>query len=574
MGKANKEVVPFDPQESDAVTEALDILRSDAKVPRDFINKISNVVEMEIRDDGNKVTFTGPKTAQIQHAVMAKSLLNYDIVALKGVDRYYARRMNPETHTPLDSVYVPMDKDDLLNIISTFYEETTGTIDGTAIDKIWNSLDKKIRKDNTIDKVDNTIIQLIPGHDKYWNTETGDVTETIPDGYRCFRRLFDTTKETKHIVKLDPDELRQEEYLLMPWITVTYNYLNKHNGDLKEEKDFEFIQTVACGDHERYMDILRMFATFFMKKKPLGTYILEGNGRNGKSGIIGLIHTLMGSRNTSKLQLAELGNWHKNHCLVNTLVNAPDEEKPGTLEDTDLFRVIADHGDIELDVMRGQQPIEVTCDFQCVSASNHLPNWEGVDAEACIRRARIIPFMADLSGNDNSSVSFEKITYTPERMVRLLGVVLGIAKYYMSHDFPESKSTEMMKSILQENMVSYRLYYKSFIGFFGKYHKLRDVFDDYSLWCKDHECKINKYDEFKEAFNESRGKKTSHRDSNVDLNVVYRVGHLSTCFYKDWVCPEAVNYGTVEQMHEAGVSVVTLLEELRDRALSEGVGGK
>lgn len=572
MGKGN-EVVPFDPQDNATIGLSFGAMERDPSIPREILRKLRHVLEVEQtgEDDGVVIKTNGAK--QVQHAVIGQTLTQYDVVAVKGVDRYYMRPMSPETHEPLDEVYRPTDKEELTNIITKNYERVTGTVDGAAIDKIWNSLDKKIRKDNTINKVDNTIIQLLPNTDYYWNTENGDVTNEIPDGYRCFRHLFDTPKETKHIIKLDYDELRDVAFALIPWVDTTYDYLEKHDGDLEEDEDFEFIRTVACGDHERYMDVLRMFATFFMKKKPLGTYILEGNGRNGKSGVIGLIHTLMGSRNTSKLQLAELGNWHKNHCLINTMVNAPDEEKPGTLEDTDLFRVIADHGDIELDVMRGQQPIEVTCDFQCVSASNHLPNWEGTDAEACIRRARIIPFMADLSGNDNKNVSFEKETYTPERMVHFLGVILAIARYYMHNDFPESKSAEMMKGILQENMVSYRLYYTSFISFFGKYHKLREVYDDYSLWCKDHECKINKYDEFKEAFNESRGKKTRYTDDKYSLDNVYKVSNAPLCFYKEWVCPEASSYGTIDQMHEAGASIVTILEELRDRALREGLGG-
>ncbi len=446
-------------------------------------------------------------------------------------------------------------------------------MDGAAIDKIWNSLDKKIRKDNTIDKVDNTIIQLLPGTNNFWNMENGDVTDSIPEGHRCFRRLFDTDKETKHIIKYTPGTFDGYGSILREYINETYTEMTISKGDLVEDEDFEFIRTVACGDHERYMDIIRMFSTFFMKNKPLGTYILEGNGRNGKSGVIGLIHTLMGTRNTSKLQLAELGNWHKNHCLVNTLVNAPDEEKPGTLEDTDLFRVIADHGDIELDVMHGQKPIEVSCDFQCVSASNHLPNWEGTDAEACIRRARIIPFMADLSGNDNKNESFEKVTYTPERMVHFLGVVLGVARYYMTKDFPESKSSELMKEILQENMVSYRIFFNTFVKFFGRYHKLRDVFEDYSLWCKDRNYKINKYDEFKEAFNDSRGRKTKYTDGNGTLDNVYKVSDAPLCFYDGWVCPEATSYGTIAQMHDAGVSIVTVLEELQHRAIEESFGG-
>lgn len=560
---AKRDTEQFDPQSNQAVSVAMTVMRNDPNIPKEFLNKINGVLEAEIAGDG--VTIRSSSVKQVQHSVMEKTLEQYDVVAVKGIDRYYKRPMFDGE--PIDAVYQPTDKEELINIITDNYERLTGTVDGAAIDKIWNSVDKKIRKDNSIDKVDNTLIQLVP--DKFWDTETGDLYDEIPEGRRCFRRLFDTSKETKHIVKYEPGTFDNYGGILKAYVRSTITELTNNNGDLKEDEDFTFLQTVACGNHGRYMDLLRMFSTFFMKNKPLGTYILEGNGRNGKSGVIGLIHTLMGSRNTSKLQLSELGNWHKNHCLVNTLVNAPDEEKPGTLEDTDLFRVIADHGDIELDVMHGQKPIEISCDFQCVSASNHLPEWEGNDAEACIRRARIIPFRADLSGNDNKNESFEKVTYTPDRMIHFLGVVLGIAKFYMTRDFPESKSTEVMREILQENMVSYRLYYTSFVSFFGKYHKLRDVYVDYTLWCKDKGYKINKYDEFKEAFNDSREKKTRHTDARVALDNVYRVSNLQLCFYNEWICPEAPTYGSIGQMHDVGVSALSVLESLRAMELKE-----
>lgn len=567
MGKA-QEVVSFSPQDSPTVTTAMNFLRADPSIPKEFIQRISSYLEAEETGEGVKITLSNVK--KVNHEVLSRTLEGYDILAVRGTDQtYYIRPMH--NNHPLSPIYEPIDKEDFVNLVTDAYEKTTGTVDGSAIDKICDSLDKKIRKERTIPRVDNTIIQVMP--DRFWNTENGDLTEYVPKDKLCFRRLFNTAKPSRHIVKYNDDDFYDYGDILEEYVDETFAELTLNNGDLEEDDDFEFVQVWACNNHGRYMDILRMFATFFMKEKPLGTYILEGNGRNGKSSLIGLIHTLMGTKNTSRLQLAELGNWHKNHCLANTLVNAPDEEKPGTLEDTDLFRTIADHGDIELDVMRGQKPISITCDFQCVSASNHMPEWQGTDAEACIRRARIIPLRADLSANDNKNYNFEEDTYTPERMVHFLGVILGLARYYMHKDFPESDSVAIQRELLQENMISYRLYYKEFIGFFGKYHKLREVYDDYVIWCKDKGFKINKFDEFKEAFNDSREKATSHNDFRVSLPKVFRVSKLRTCFYSGWVCDEAPNYGTIEQMHDAGVSAVSLLDGLRAAQLNGLKGG-
>lgn len=555
MGSDN-ETATTDQQVSPGVRAMLQMMRMSPDVPNELVDQMDNAVA-EYEVGANSVVIKPTATKKIANDVLRATLAQYDVRVVKGTEQYYARQVDPATNTLLDPVFQPMDKEGLVNAITSNYEQLTRTVDGAAIDKIWNSVDKKVRMSHTIDKVDNTIIQLLP--DLFWNTENGDTYDELPEGFDCFRRLFDTPKGSKHVVKYkrgDFDELRNA---LVAAMKIAHKEM-KDNEDLEEDQDFEFLQTVACHDHERYMDLIRMFATFFMKNKPLGTYILEGNGRNGKSSLIGLIHTIMGTNNTSKLQLGELGDWHKNHCLINTLVNAPDEEKQGDIMDADLFRTIADHGDIELPVMRGQRPIEVSCNFQCVSASNHMPSWNGPDAEACIRRARIIPFEADLSGNDNKSESFEQTTYTPERIIHFLGTVLGVAKYYMHHDFPESNGDKMMKDVLKQNMVSYRIYYTEFVKYFGTYHRLRDdVFEDYVIWCKDHGYDINKFEDFREAFNLSRGKKTQLRGDNP-ISVVYRVGRGKWCMHSKWTCPELEMYGDLQHMHEAQVSAVALLE--------------
>lgn len=580
---AGQEVVPFDPQENHTISAAFGFMEQDKSIPKEVLEQLRNALGAYI-SGGAAAQVALSKAKQLNHAVLTEVTEHNELAAVRGAPKYYSRPIDPETHTPLEEIYRPMDKEALVNEITRAYQSVTGTTDGNAIDNLWNSVDKKVRMDNTIEKADNTIIMLIPGN--FWDMRNGNVYDAVPEGMRCFRRLFDTPpdkehddrgKDIKHVVYYPEHTFDEFSPLLRKYVDETYEELVQSGGDLKEDPDFKFLQTVACGDHDRYMDLILMFATFFMGQKPLGAYILEGDGRNGKSGIVGLIHTLMGENNTSRLQLGELGNWHKNHCLADTMVNAPDEEKKKNLEDTDLFKVIADHGVIELDVMHGQKPLEVTCDFQCVSAANHLPQWpKGQDSLACIRRARIIPFRADLSGEDAKNINFEKVTYTPSRMVHFLGVVLGVARYYLTDNrpFPESNGIKVMRQILQEDMVSYRLYYTSFAGFFGKYHILKDVYKDYVNWCKDKGYAINKYEDFKDAFNSSRERPTSHADGKVSLPNVYRVSNLQTCFYKDWVCDEIPSYGTIEQINDAGMSIVTILEELKGRQVREWEGEK
>ena len=74
------------------------------------------------------------------------------------------------------------------------------------------------------------------------------------------------------------------------------------------------------------MDIMRSVAYCFVKKKPVGSYILVGLRRNGKSSFVGLLHTIFGRENTSDVRLSQLGDPHYVNKLKYTMMNAPDEE--------------------------------------------------------------------------------------------------------------------------------------------------------------------------------------------------------------------------------------------------------
>lgn len=155
VGKSEAE---FDVQENASIAAAFAVMRQDPNIPKELMSRLSGVLETEMTGEGVKIIPTGVK--KVQHDVMTESLEQYDVVALKGVDRYYKRPM--VDGTPVDDVYQPTDKEELVNIITSNYQKITGTVDGAAIDKIWNSVDKKIRMEKSIEKVDNTLIQLIP----------------------------------------------------------------------------------------------------------------------------------------------------------------------------------------------------------------------------------------------------------------------------------------------------------------------------------------------------------------------------------------------------------------------------
>ena len=262
---AGMEVAPFSPQDNSTITLAFNAMEKDSSIPRDVLSKLRGVLEAEETGEGIKVTLSNIK--KVNQEVLSHTTSEYDILALKGTDQtYYVRPA--QDGFPLSDIYEPIDREEFTNIVTRTYKRLTGVVDGAAIEKVCDSLDKQIRAERTIPRVDNTIIQVIP--DRFWNTSTGDLSDRLYSGELCFRRLFNTTKPSRHIVKYKDGTFEGYKDILDEYVDETFAELTLSKGDLEEDPDFEFVQTWACGDHGRYMDILRMFATFFMKEKPLG----------------------------------------------------------------------------------------------------------------------------------------------------------------------------------------------------------------------------------------------------------------------------------------------------------------
>ena len=114
------DIVQFDPQDSPSVSAAMNLLRADKSVPKDLVQRMNGALEAYITGDGNGVTIKNSNVKQIQHATIEQTLSQYDVVAVKGVDRYYKRMMIDGE--PAEDVYTPTDKEELTNIITSNYE--------------------------------------------------------------------------------------------------------------------------------------------------------------------------------------------------------------------------------------------------------------------------------------------------------------------------------------------------------------------------------------------------------------------------------------------------------------------
>lgn len=330
----------------------------------------------------------------------------------------------------------------------------------------------------------------------FWDTEMAELTDSPKSA--CYFKLFDTPTPTQHFLAIPPFTPEQVSTLEETYAR-DLEYLESHRGDLREE--YDFVTLWADYNHDVYMDILKMVASPFMRRKPFGAFMLSGLKRNGKTAVSNdLMKTMLGTANCSDIQLAELGDHHKNAALQWTLYNAPDEESEKPTQYATLFKTLCDHGELKVTRLYSQEPIKIDANFVCVFPMNHKPVWKGSGAAACVARSLIIEFTHSFDEEDKNPVKFSERTFTADLFSRLLGTAFAIAHYYHSRSLTFSPTMKYQQQTLEDEMDSHTTYYNHFIAFFDGFQSINQIYEDYVIWCRAHDVPISPKPAFKLAF--------------------------------------------------------------------------
>lgn len=463
----------------------------------------------------------------------------FDIIRVNSIGEYYWKEHD-------QPIYQLLDDHTLRTWVKKFWLAAYGGL--TPNDLIDGCEMVKILTENEVDTL--SLDNIMVSDNLYWDREQGELIRT-PNA-PVFFRLFDTTAETKHVVRVAPFTTEQEERLLE-----RYEQVKAELQRGEEVERYEFLKTWANGSHDVYMDLHRAHAYMFLKKKPLGAYILIGLKRNGKSSYVGMTRIIVGANNSSNVQLTQLGDPHYTHQLRTTLLNAPDEERDEAIRAQDFFKSMADHATLSLPVMRSNVPVQLNCDFMCFFPMNHTPEWTGTGAAACMDRSLIIPFNADLSHYDKTSGNFAKETFTADTMADYLGSVFAYAWWYHRHDFDFSETMKTEQGVLEQDLDSCLTYYKHFIRYFDGFENFKTVYTDYQYWCQAQDVKINTRKELKFVFRTMCNSRVSYRYKQ-EINKIYRVAETGKQpLMNDFTCTETQ---PLETLHERGASVVSQLD--------------
>lgn len=437
--------------------------------------------------------------------VLAEIFKQYDFVYVESMESYYYKSKDRR-------LFVPLRDKRLSTIVRDAYIPLFGVFTSAEVENINKVL--KISVEEERDDFDRSIVMV--SDYTYWDAEQGELTSAA--SRPCFFRLFNTKVPTKHVVTVPPFTKEQDERM---W--AKYNdTLALLDSNQMLPIEYDFVKVWANGAEDVYQDMMRAIAYCFVKKKPLGSYVLVGSARGGKSSYTGLLHTIFGAQNTSMVQLTQLGDPHHTHTLLTTLMNAPDEEDDKAITEKAFFKTVSDHGQLKLPVMRSNVPVTLSADFMNFFPMNHIPEWDGTGADACIKRTLVLPFYADLSENDKRSENFAEETYTADMLCDFMGTVFGLAYYYSRHPFVFGDTMRIEQNALMRDSDSCLTYRKEWEKLFDGFQSDRLLFDDYANWCKANDVPIKTMKELKFVFRQYKTKRSLTTVDGKKINL-YRI---------------------------------------------------
>lgn len=474
--------------------------------------------------DGNAVTMTAEQfevwqkenspsekemnfspTEMKQQRVCAALYRKYDFVRVRSLenidqDIYYREKPMPEVG---ETTYRKLTDKTAEKLIRDEYLRIYHMAPGKKVKDAVVTL--KVNVMEEVDSINDRLIEVAPN--LFWDMEA--MALTSEPSAPCFRRLFDSDGSDEIAI----DATRISPQMVRTYYNITLTHLKQNDGLIIPDNDLFDIEnkhlkpfwTWADEDPEVYNDLLKAAASVFMKNKPKGAFILIGPTRNGKSTFIKMMHIMLGRNNTSAVKLADFNEPRLNMTLSTTFLNAPDEEDEGRkndlLQSQGLFKSVAAHESVLLKVYFSQKPQWVGTRFMCFFPMNHYPEWSGTGAAACMKRSLILPFRADLSKFDNTGKDFVEETFTAQFYEALVGVLLGVAKYYETHTFELSDKAKEMKKKVNDEVDNITTYINRLTVWFNGYKTTNLVYEDYKIWCVQNNIKWQSRSVFSDRLN-------------------------------------------------------------------------
>lgn len=222
------------------------------------------------------------------------------------------------------------------------------------------------------------------------------------------------------IYNIATDEFSEFDPSLVITNRIDWNY----NPEAHSEICDKTLNKLACNDIEIRELIEEMIGYCFYRRNELGvSFILTGDKSNGKSTFIDMIMRLLGTNNTSALDLGELGTRFKTAELFGKLANLGDDISDDFIKNPAIFKklVTGDRVNVE---RKGQNPFDFNNYAKFLFSANDIPRIKDKTG-AVLRRLIIVPFNATFSKYDDDYDPYIKYKLRDSSVMEYL-ILLGI----------------------------------------------------------------------------------------------------------------------------------------------------
>lgn len=296
--------------------------------------------------------------------------------------------------------------------------------------------------------------------------------------------LNNTRLDIRNNTTLDFDP----KYIEFDRIPVTYD------PEAKSEELDKMLNRVFCDDQEVITLFYEIVGYILLKSLPYETaFIFYGDGSNGKSTILDLIKTFIGSSNYSAIPLDKLSSRFSTAELEHKLANISDDINDISLKDNGTIKQLISGKAIQVE-RKGERPFDLIPYATEIFSCNELPS--SLDqSEGYYRRFTLIPFNARFTVNDidYDPLIKEKIT-TPEALSYLLNKALeGYQRLRKNKRFTEPEIVRKLKE-------SYRVKNSPVLSWIVDYDKPRSyyleetrpsLFSNFIDYCKRSNIKVS-----------------------------------------------------------------------------------
>lgn len=221
-----------------------------------------------------------------------------------------------------------------------------------------------------------------------------------------------------------------------PYNPVAYNELLDHTLD-----------KIACNRPEIRALLEEMIGSTFYRSNTVAggrSFILTGEGANGKSTILVALKTLLGVQNIASLDLKELGDRFKTAELFGKLANIGDDIGSDYVANVATFRKLVTGERVSAE-RKGQDPFEFDSFAKLLFSANAIPRLgRSKESFSIMRRLVIVPFDAKFTSDDpdfNPNIRYDLQDQTAMEYMIQLGLG-GLKRVLKNKDFTKSKDVE------------------------------------------------------------------------------------------------------------------------------------